>query len=212
MISTVVLLLATFAFVSASPVAERQSGCTPPAIPTQCARAQADLSSRLSQILANPNSMTAQQIRDVLLPFLNTLCGSTCLSPSIAALRCLNQTDLLDFSLRGICGRNGNTYCAIAILDLGISGTSPIPTCAASGSCPSDCRSSLTTISNRLGCCAASWYGISSSPYASVGNQYRTCGVSLGSACPAAGGVGSTAHYLSILLLIVASALAIVVL
>ena len=211
MISALVVVLATFVFVSASPVAERQSGCTPVAIPSQCTQALTDFNSRLPQILANPSSMTAQQIRDIFVPFLNTLCSSTCLSPSVNNLRCLNQTDLLNFTLRGVCGRNGNQFCAVEVLDLAISGTNPIPTCASSGTCPSSCRSSLTTIANRLGCCAASWYTISNSPFASVGNQYRTCGVSVGSVCAAAG-AGSTVHYLSALLLIASSALAIVVL
>ena len=214
MFSALVVVLATFAFANASPVAERQSGCTPQNVPSQCTDAQTQFEQRFAQIVANPTSMSAQQIRDIFVPFLNTLCNSTCLSPGVNNLRCTNQANLLNFTLTGICGRNGDTYCLIEFVDLSINGTNPLPTCASTGSCPSSCRNTLSTITNRMGCCAASLYGNSASPYYSaVAPTIRTCGVSLGRVCPAATGAGSTtAHYLSALLLFAVAALAIAVL
>ena len=183
MISSLVAVFITFAFASASPVVDRLSGCTVP-VPVQCTKAAADYQSRLSQILANPSSMTPQEIRAILVPFLSTLCSSTCLTPSMTNLRCANENGLADFSVRAACGKNGDTYCPIQLIDFVIGGINPFPTCAASGTCNSSCRATLSTIAKRWGCCAASWYTNSRSPYAGVGNQYRTCEVHLGSACP----------------------------
>ena len=184
MISFLVAVLITFAFASASPVVDRLSGCTVP-VPVQCTKAEADYQVRLSQILTNPSSMTRQRIREILLLFLSTLCSSTCLTPSVTNFRCANESDLADFSLRGVCGRNGDTYCPVQLMDFVIDGINPNSTCAASGTCNSTCQTTLRTIAKRWGCCAASWYTNSRSPYAGVSNQYRTCEVHLGSACPA---------------------------
>ena len=191
-------------------MAERQSGCPVP-LPSQCVQAGLDYGRVILQILTNQSSMAPQQLRDALVPLLNTLCDSTCLSPFASNLTCLLDLGI-NFTLRAVCGRNGDQFCPVGIANLIIDGINPIPTCASSGSCSPSCRENLTTIANRLGCCAASWYTISGSPFASVGNQYRTCGVSLGSICAAAGAGTTTPHYLSALLLFAVSALAIVVL
>ena len=197
--------------IRSSPLVERAHSECPVPLPSPCAQALSDYQRMVLEILANQSSMAPQQIRDALVPLLNILCDSTCLSPFASNLTCLNQTVGIDYTRRAVCGRNGNTFCPIEFVNLVIDGINPIPTCASSGSCSPSCRNNLTTIANRLGCCAASWFTISGSPFASVGNQYRTCGVSLGSVCAAAGAGSTTAHYLSALLLFAASALAIVV-
>ena len=186
MILSLVVLLITFAFASASFVVDPLSVCAVP-VPVQCTKAAVDYQVRLSQILANPSSMTPQEIRAILVPILTTHCSSTCLTPSMTNFRCTDDNDIAEFTLKAVCGKNGDTYCPIQLVDLFIDGINPFPTCAASGTCNSSCRATLRTIAKRWGCCAASWYTVSSwLPYAGVGNQYRTCEVHLGSACPAA--------------------------
>ena len=212
MISAVIVLLATFALGSASSLAERQSECTTVAVPQNCTQSLADYHVRKAQILANASSITAEQSRAILVPYLNTLCGSTCLDPTLNNFRCARRTDIVKFVLTGPCGNNGNESCLLQFVDLAIDGINPIQPCPSSGTCTSSCRNTLITIVNRLGCCAASWYANSASPYASVANQYRTCGVSLGSVCAAATGAGSTIVHLSVMLMYVTSALAIFIL
>ena len=185
MISALVVLV-TFALASASPLAERQSDCTPVPIPPQCTQAAADYGKKLAQIMANPSSTTPQQVRKILVPYLNTMCNSTCLGPMVNDLRCAGKTDMANFTLTATCGKNRNEFCTVQLVDLFIDGINLIPNCASSGTCASSCRNTLTTIVNRWGCCAASWYTNKGSPYASVANQYRTCGVSVGKVCVAA--------------------------
>ena len=215
MISALVVVLVTFALASASPLTERQSGCNPGAIPQQCVQATTDYQTRFAQILANPSSMTPQQIREILVPFLNTTCSSTCLGPTVDFLRCTGNTDIINVTLTATCGKNGTEFCAVLLANLAVDRISHIPNCASNGTCDSSCNNTLTTIVNRLGCCAASWYTNRASSFVSVANQYRTCGVSLGSVCPAAAyatGAGSTIVHLSVMLMFVASALAIFIL
>ena len=97
-----------------------------------------------------------------------------------------------------LCSRDEDgTFCPVRVLGEATrndsTATSLLPTCAFANTCDSSCRKSYLDVRSRLGCCAASWYGISSgSPLSTFGKNFATCNVSLTNPCPPASGAATT--------------------
>ena len=219
MISTVIVL--TFvAFASASPLAERQSppcSTTPPTLPEKCTTAYTKFVRESQMIFGNissfpnfSNSETINQIERVLEPFLDTFCGSDCLGSITEALRCANQTETLNIFARLYCVRSGGRYCPIKLLEA-LFGNSVGPlalfTCLGSGTCSSSCTENLSTLRDRAGCCAASYFTLPGSGLNAFGRVFATCNVTLGNGCPVSAGWSGSAPQLSVVILLATAVL-----
>ena len=207
----IIVILATIAFVSASP-AERQTCLRPRPIPLECMSAYTQTLRIIGVAIAAPALVSKQQAINQTRSLLDNFCTSNCLEPAAANLTCVGQQNIANFVLTGICAKEGGEFCPIVALRANISGSPLTPTCARPGiACDSSCRQSLITLQTRLGCCAGSWYNNTGSIVGAFLSQFTMCGVNLGERCAPAIGAGSTtALCMSALLLFAVSALAIV--
>ena len=206
----VVAAIVALSFAGAVPgslaIGKRQSGCPPPAITTQCALAIQTFNVAFAASVAGTSRPSAMN-RDAISDSLDTMCGTGCYGTLLAAFRCVNRETYI---ASAVCGRSGaGTRCSLALIDRINSDTSVVPptTCGVTD-CTSDCENTLNQIRSDLGCCAASFFNTTGSPFAAVGARYDRCDISLGTVCPSQSGAAAGMIYLSATLLVAISAIA----
>ena len=180
----------------------------------QCASAITSVNAATATILAGSSQPTVPTVPGVptvpttinrgnVESALNTLCGSTCYSQAREFYRCLGGEQ---YFTSGICGRRNGEFCILSLIQDNM--PVEVPLCAPLTSCSPNCSATLSQVSDRLGCCAASLYNTTSSPLSAFGRQYATCQLSLGETCSGAASV----FYLSGVLLVAIASIAVAIL
>ena len=201
-----VLSAVVIASVSSS-ASERQNQCSNlPDIPQNCQNTFFAFHTEF-ELLASQFSDLAALNRTAhnLERTLDVLCANECSNPFLASFECRNQTQDIKTFMNTLCGREGETFCPIKLLQANISGSPLLPNCASDGDCRPSCEETLRTLRIRAGCCAASIYTIPSllfQRYSRVSSQFMKCRVSLGNICSGAAGWSTRVQYLCILLLL----------
>ena len=168
--------------------ATRQDGCTIPTdYPSSCTTAANKVTSLLLDVASNPQSIDSNALNSALEDY----CTSECISPQVEYYQCLGQPDFADLINNADCGQNDGSYCIVSLL-VGISdGSVALTSCTQGSTCDSSCQSSLQRTADYLGCCAASLYNNSVSPFTVFisPQDFAACDISLGRMCvgPASG-------------------------
>ena len=161
----------------------RQDGCVfPTTYPKSCNDAAIALSKLVVNAFANLEAIDPDAFNSAL----GDYCTMECISPQVEYYRCSDQQELADYVNSAYCGQNSGSYCTVS-WTAGISDNSVIFTSCLQGStCESSCQSSLQRTADYLGCCAASLYNNTISPYSNLisPQDFATCDISLGQMCP----------------------------
>ena len=200
----VVAAIVALSFASDVPgsLGKRQNGCPPPPLTTQCTQAFQTYTLAFATSTAATSRPSAMN-RDGISDSLDTICG-TCYENILAISRCGNQES---YFVSGVCGRSAaGTRCSLAFVDSDRSAILPPTTCGVSADCTSDCANAFNQLRSDLGCCAASFFNTTGSPFANIGARYDRCDISLGTACQSSG--AASLIYLSATLLVAISAIA----
>ena len=168
--------------------ATRQDGCTiPPDYPTSCLDAVNTVTSLLLDVTSNPESIDSDALNSALGDF----CTTECISPQVEYNQCLDQHSFADLINSAYCGQNSGSYCIVSLL-VGVNdGSVALSSCTQGSTCGSSCQSSLQSTADYLGCCTASLYNNTLSPFTAFisPQDFAACDISLGRMCagPASG-------------------------
>ena len=192
-------------FQAGKMIRTRQSDCTlPSSYPERCVTA----ANNVVNSVANIQSLQDINL-DMLNSALNEFCTNECIGPQVEFYECLGQQDVADFLNRAYCGQSSGTNCFVLWID-GTNGNSIVTTstCSEGGTCDSQCQNSLQTTADFLGCCAASFYNNSFSPFSTfiTPQEFATCDINLGAMCEGASGAGTNWVGLEMLTVVVAVA------
>ena len=184
----------------------RQDTCTlPTTYPQSCTDAANDVANLLMSADTNPENINLDDLNSALGEF----CTTECIGPQVEFYRCLGEQDFANLFNSAYCGQNGDSYCIVSLLT-GVNDNSvPEITCTVGSTCDSSCQSTLQRAADYLGCCAASLYNNTLSPFSALisPQDFATCDVSLGQMC--AGPVsGAGVHHVGLALLTIAAAFA----
>ena len=171
--------------------AKQSEQCSlPDSYPQECLTASEDF----LDLITNAPSLEDINL-DRLMDSLDVICTSRCIGPELEFYECLGQQDFADLFSRGYCGQSGGRNCFVLWIE-GVNSQSVVgvSTCSLGGTCDQTCEDSLQTTVDTLGCCAASLYDNSVSPFAILitPQQFATCGVDLGDMCVGVSSAGIT--------------------
>ena len=175
----------------------QMSNCNGITIPGHCIQAADDYTRAFQEIMSNGTASPDSALRVLMAmrTYLDTMCSSECLAPTLRAADCSNNQEARNLTANLMCSQNEDgTYCPVKVLEEVTRNGTPglIPICAFGNTCNSSCRQSYLDVRSRLGCCAASWYGNSSgSPLSTFGENFATCNVSLTNPCTPASGAAT---------------------
>ena len=201
MVLWVVIVASLAALSTANPLAPIESllirqmpSCDGITIPERCTQAANDYTRMVQEIINNPSPDSTNRILNSIRTFLNTICSTECLTPTLRAADCVNNEAARNLTANLICSRQEDgTFCPVKVLEevTRDGSTGILPTCVSGNSCPPSCQQSYQEVRNRLGCCAASWYGSSSPFSATLGQNFATCDVPLTNPCTPASGAAT---------------------
>ena len=100
------------------------------------------------------------------------------------ALGC-QQQEIADIARFGCAVNDNGIYCGQGIDISQEFAAETSSRCFSTTSCSSSCRSSITSIRDRLGCCSGYWTSLTASRQSNLdGELWQTCGVNIGELCP----------------------------
>ena len=164
--------------------------CNGISIPERCTQASTDYAMMVQQATNMPSPDSSRRIVNFTRTALDIICSNECVAPTLRLADCINN-ELARNLTHQACSRNeeDGTFCQVKVLEeVARNGsTSPLPICISRNTngtarCDSLCRQSYLDARNRLGCCAASWYG-SFGSLSALGQNFATCNVSLSNPC-----------------------------
>ena len=201
MIVLVVIVANLAALSTANPLApaieslsiRQMPNCSGITIPERCTQAANDRTRILQEISNNTSPSDSFINYRILNYYLNITCSSECLTPMLRMYDCVNNEAQRNLTTNLICSQQEDgTFCPVKLLEELNATAGRLPACISGNSCPSSCQQSYEELRNRLGCCAASWYG-SSNPFSSIfgGQNFVTCEVPLANPCTLASGAAT---------------------